>query len=299
MKKSVLFVVFMFLLLSISIVTAQENMTVGEEQIDKAYECLKEKVINNCDQLSVEDKIFSVMAIGECQNELILTDSLNSECWPKTKCTLKTTGQAILALHQTTKSTTGAEEWLISENTSPSDIVWYLQIESPKETTCSIKYGASTYKVIVRDDRTLNSAAGHCLTLSSDDWWLKVSPGCYDQEFEISCDESFRTDLLFQRKASSIIHVSGRENSASANGRTTEKINSACFKQDGKCNYEGSLWAALALHTKGYSVDAFMPYLTTMAEENTKYLPDAFLYGITGQDDYRINLLLRQKASQY
>ena len=42
-----------------------------------------------------------------------------------------------------------------------------------------------------------------------------------------------------------------------------------------------------------------MPYLFTMEEENQEYLPEAFLYLLTGQDEYKNTLLLRQQAGKY
>jgi hypothetical protein len=300
MKKRVLFVIFITLLFSISFIAAQENATdTSINQINNAYDCLKSKVVGKCDSLSIEDKIFSLLAIGECQSE-VMADSLSKEAWPKTNPKLKTTAQAILALDKTTIDTTQAEEWLISRTTSPEDVVWYLQIESSEETICKITDSGGDYKLTLREDKTLSSDAGICLDLTSDEFWLKVSPGCFDEEFEISCDKDFQTSLVFQRKTSSILHVSSQTNPASANGITTEKIKSSCFMESGgECDYEGSLWAALILDYKGHDISDYMPYLLTMAEENPKYLPESFLYLLTAQDDYKNTLRLRQKAGKY
>jgi len=294
MKKRLL--ILFILLLSLSFISAQNSSTDIQGQIDLAYDCLDGKA--QCSSLSAVERVFSLLSIGKCKAEVI-ADSLNSECWPNSGCDLVLTSQAILALDKTSADTSLAEQWLVSQNTTPSDLEWYLQIESNLETRCEITYSGSTNKVIVREDKTINTGAGSCLSLSSGDWWLKVSPSCYDREFEISCDEAFKTNLLFKRKTSSILHVSEQTSSASALGTTTEKINSACFMQDGKCDYEGSLWATLILNYKGYNIDSYIPYLTTMADENNKYLPESFLYILTGQDDYRNNLLLKQKSNKF
>ena len=301
MKKGVLLAVFITLLISISFIAAQENVTIdtSADKIDKAYECLKDRVVGKCDTLSIQDQIFALLAIGECQSE-VMADSLSREAWPKSGPKLKTTAQAILALDKTTIDTTPAEEWLLSRTSSPEDVVWYLQIESKEETTCSITYSGGDYKVILRDDKTLSSDAGICLDLTSDEFWLKVAPGCFDEEFEISCDKDFQTSLVFQRKTSSILHVSSLTNPASADGTTTEKIKSSCFMgSDGECDYEGSLWAALILDYKGHDISDYLPYLLTMAEENQEYLPESFLYLLTAQEDYKNTLRLRQKAGKY
>jgi len=296
MKKSVLFI--LLLLFSMSFVIAQENATDVQAKIDKAYDCLDAKLSGKCSTIAPQEKIFALLATGQCKDEVI-ADSLNGECWPNSGCNLKQTAQAILALSQTTASTAKAEEWLMSQNASPDDVEWYLQIESSKETRCIITYDGGEHIIILKDDKTLTTGAKPCLSLSSGDWWLKVSPGCYNREYKISCDEDFQTNLLFKIKSSSVIHVSEQTNSASAQGTTTEKIKSACFMQGGECNYEGSLWAALVLDSKGHDVSAFMPYLATSAEENTEFLPESFLYLLTAQDDYRNTLLLKQKSNKF
>ncbi len=303
MKKGVLFAVFILLLLSISFIVAQdENITTDTSltKIDNAYACLKDRVVGKCSSLSLEEKIFSLLAIGECATEVMAESQSVGEYWPKSSPSLKTTAQAILALDKTTIDTTPAENWLLSRTSSPEDVVWYLQIESKEETICTITYRGEDHKVTLYEDKTLSSDAGICLDLTSDEFWLKVAPGCSDEEFEISCDKDFQTSLVFQRKTSSILHVSSQTNPASANGKTTEKIQSSCFMGiDGKCNYEGSLWAALILNYKGYDISDYMPYLLTMVEENLKYLPESFLYILTNQDDYKNELRLRQKAGKY
>jgi len=298
MKKSVCILLIFALLFSMSFAVAQENITSAQAQIDKAYDCLDAKVSGNCGTIAPQERIFALLASGQCRDEVI-ADSLNGECWPGSKCDLKQTAQAILALSNIASDTTESEEWLMSQNTSPEDVEWYLQIESGKETRCTITYDGTPHIVVLKEDKTLTTGAKPCLSLSSGDWWLKVAPGCYDREFKISCDEGFQTNLLFKRKTSSVIHVSENTHSASALGTTTEEIKSLCFMQGGKCNYEGSLWATLVLESKGYDTTAFLPYLTTTAEENSEYLPESFLYILTGQEDYRNNLLLRQRSNKF
>ncbi len=299
MKKRAILAIFI-LLFSLSFVLAEDNITTDSsiDKINNAYNCLTDKVSGECGSLSIEEKIFSVMATGECKDELI-TESLSGECWPNSGCKIKTTAQAILALDKTTKDTKGAEEWLLSETTSPSDIEWYLQIDSKEETTCKIKYDGTEYTTILDEDKTFTTNAGTCLSLSSEDYWLKVSQACSDKEFEINCDKDFQTNLLFKLQTSSIFHVYGVVNGALADGRTLEKIKSSCFKEGGKCIYEGSLWAALVLQHKGYDIEEYLPYLMSMAEKNPQLLPGSFLYSLTAKDDFRTDLFLKQKANKY
>ncbi len=283
MEKRVLLVFLLVLLLSTLFVTAA-----NETNIDtKAYSCLENKVNDKCSSLSAEERVFSLLAIGKCKDEVVsdLGNHFNSNT--------KLTAQAILALGKIGSSTDTAEDWLISQNKTPENMDWLLQIESNNATECTVSYGGSSYDVSVNEDKTLGSNAGSCLGIY-EDYWLKIAPNCYNQEFTISCDKSFLTTLLYKKTTSGVIYVSGNTHSASGGGSTTEKVNSFCFKQGNSCNYESSLWAALVLDYMGYDVSSYLPYLVTMADEagNKQYLPESFLYSLT--NNFRNELLLQQ-----
>jgi hypothetical protein len=300
MKKSVS-LILITLLLAVSFVIADNgNETATQDPIDLAYSCLREKIDDaGCDRLPIESKIFSVLATGKCKNELI-ADSQNDECWPSGGCNIKSTAQAILALDKTSSDTEKAREWLLKQSGTPEDMMWYLQIDSNKETNCRIKYDESEYSTGIRADKTIISGAGACLTIETGrPWWLKISSNCLDKEFEISCDEGFTTSLLFRREGSLVYYVSENTHSSSADGMTKEKINSLCFKQGGRCDYEGTLWAALVLNYVGEATNSYLSYLVALAGDNSEHLPESFLYGITGYADFRINLLGKQRANQY
>jgi hypothetical protein len=303
MKKRVLFGILIISLLLVSFAMADENDTVTIDdsddeldRVDKAYECLENKVDGKCSSLSLEEKIFTSLAIGECDSE-ISSDSLNNECWPKSGCKIKSTAQAVLALSESGSSTDDAETWLLDQKTIPEDVVWYLQIESSEATTCSISYSGASHSISIAENKKLNSGAGTCLSRSEGDYWLRVAPNCQDKEFSVSCDKSFLTNLLYKKRTSPTIYVSGKTNSASAEGSTTEKINSFCFSQGSVCDYEGTLWATMVLDYVGQDMSEFLPYLVTMADENTEYLPEAFIYLLTGYTDFRSDLLLKQKGN--
>ncbi|MFH1787175.1 MAG: hypothetical protein ABH811_00050 [archaeon] len=294
MKKRI-FLLMILLIIILPLVIAAENDT-DQEKIDLAYDCIA-KQTSDCSDLSYEDQTFILLAVKKCKNEL-LENSLNGECWPKSGCKIKSTAQAILALDKAGAQFTKAETWLLSQNKTPTDVSWYLQIESPEATICSITYGSSSHTISIGENKKISAGAG-CLSLAQDGYWLEIVSSCYDEEFSISCDKQFITNLLFKKKVSSKIYVSGETNSASADGTTREKIDSSCFMQSGSCDYEGSLWATLVLDYLDYDVSSYMPYLLTMAESNTKYLPDAFLYSLTHDSDYRISLLEQQKINYW
>jgi len=295
MKREVTFIlIFMFLLLSVSLISASE-----EEQVEKAYTCLENRINqSNCSALSFEEKVFSLLAVERCQNEVML-ENLSNNCWPKSSCKIKSTAQAVLALDTNGVNTTKAENWLLMQTATPTDMEWFLEIESLSATTCTITYSDSSYTISISQDKKVSANAGNYLTLAQDNYWLKISPSIYNKNISISCDKSFITTLLFKKKESSTIHVSETVHSAAAGGRTSEKVDSFCFSPGGACDYEGSLWATFVLYSLNYDVSKFMPYLITMMDDDTNkaYLPESFLYFLTGK--FRTDLLLKQKAGLY
>ena len=302
MKRGLLIgILALMILMSISFVVTQENETCDEDcKVNNARSCLENK-INDCSSLSVEEEIFSLLAVGKCQSEL-MSDSSNNECWPKGGCDVKTTAQAILGLRNVGASTNKPKSWLISQNRTTQKIDWYLQIarkiESTETITCTISYDTGNYNINIGEDKKIDKNAGSCLTLAQNDYWLGVSSLCYNKEFTVSCGQAFLTNLLYQKQDSSTIYVSESTKSASANGETTQQVDSFCFGQ-GSCDYEGSLWASLALDSLEDDVTPYLSYLITMADEsiNTKYLPEAFLYKLTG--DFQTELLdLQRKVNE-
>ena len=289
MGKRVLFLgVLIFLIFIIGFVFA------AQQDIDKAYDCLNDKIAEKtCDKLSVTEKIFSSLAVGKCNSEL-RDDAKDGECWPKANCNIKTTAQAVLAL-----KTSAAKDWLLDQKGNPSEVTWYLQIEPSLESECTITYNEDEYSIEIGEDKKIDSAAGNCLSLSSSNYWLEVDSDCYEEEFEISCDEYFITNLLFKSDTSSTIHVSDETSSATGGGTTTEQVNSFCFMDGESCDYEGSLWAALALYSLGEEISSYMPYLITMVDDNKEYFPEVFLYALTGYEDFNYDIISRQTSNGY
>lgn len=300
-KRLVKIFLFTFLVLTaFSLVQAQEDLTAQTEdqKVDNAYLCLDDR-IGSCSDLSTEEKAFSLLATGDCASELI-DDSSNDECWSSSSggCSLKTTSQAILALNNAGRNTDLAQDWLISQNKSPPELVWYLQIESSEPTSCSIQYSGFSHSINLKEDKTLEGNPGPGLSIEDNGYWLEVNPSFYGVDFEVSCNQNFLTNLLFKQSLSSTIHVSPTSSSAAPGGITTETVKSSCLEEDGICNYEGSLWAAFVLNSFGKDVSSYMPYLITLAEDNQNLLPEAFLYSITSNQNYRISLLSKQIGNQ-
>ncbi len=277
-------ILVVFLLISISFAFAETE----SEKVNDAYTCLRNKINEKkCSELSIEEQVFSLLAVSKCKSEVVSI----------LKKDAKTTAQAILALDRVGFDTGKVEDWLQSQTQPPSELTWYLQIESSEPTTCKISY-STEHTIEIDENKKINARAGSCLTLAQGGYWLEISPSCFDEKFSISCDKQFFTNLLYKKKDSSTIYLS-EIHSASADGTTEEKVNSLCFKKDDSCDYESTLWAALALNKKGYNINYYLPYLVSMMDENKKYLPEAFLYLLTENEDYYDNLLLKQTPTDH
>ena len=305
MKRSALFsILIISLIFIVPFVIADEV----DDKINQAYDCLKKKVNDTCPSSS-EEKIFSLLAVEECKDEVI-ADSLDNECWPSSSCNLKTTAQAVLALNKVGVNVSKATTWLLSRNTVPSGIDWYLEIENTKTISepysCTITYPDSSNSITIGLDKKISSiSGGSCLTKSASpytDYFLKVDQSCYNKEFDISCDQDFLTTLLYKKSSEpdSPLYVSDKTSSADATGTTTEKVDFSCFRQGSTCSYEGSLWAAFVLNSLGEDISSYKPYLVTMAEDNPQYLPESFLYLIDSSDtNSRTILLDKQESSKW
>lgn len=297
--------VSILLILTASFILADSHDLTEQEKIDDAYQCLEDKTEDKCDSLSTEEKIFSLLAIGECQSELLSASRNDGECWPKGvtgACDIKTTAQAVIALDNVNADVDSAKDWLKSQKTIPGDIEWFLEIDTQNASSCAITYSSSgqTFNENILEDKTLTNNAGSCLNLAQSNYWLRISSSCFSEEFEVSCQDSFLTTLLFQESGSSTVHVSEKTSSASPQGSTFETVDSSCFGNSASgCDYEGSLWAAMALSSLGENVTSYMPYLITKANENERFIPETFLYFLTGNTDYRSQVLLGQKSNKW
>ena len=291
-KVMLLGIFLIFFAILLSNISAELNST----QINMGYTCLQNKT-QNC-STSLDENIFTLLAINTCKAE-VMNASSNDECWPKGACKIKQTAQALLALKESGADTSKPEKWLLAHNQTTDNLEWFLQIESPDETVCSISYSGKSYSIKIYENKTINANAGSCLSLAYGNYWLQIAQSCQKNEYEISCNKNFQTSTLFKEKSLETIYVTGEEaKSASPGGTTKEKVNSLCFAESKSCSYEGTLWASLVLNSLDYDVTPYIPYLITLSGSNPRTLPEAFLYVLQG-DNYLNDLLLRQKSNQY
>lgn len=282
-------IILLVLLINLSFVLAADD-----PKVEKARTCLTDKVKDKCKDLSVEERAFTLLAIGKCSSEL-QDKSKDDECWPSSGCDLRNTALAVWALDNAGKTTSDAEDWILEQKKAPPDLIWYLEIDAEEETTCKISYGSTEKTIKINENKKIDKSAGTCLALSQDNYWLKINEDCYETNFTISCNKDFQTTLLYSKKNSPTIYVSSETDSASADGKTEERVNAFCFKKGDVCDYEGSLWATFALAKTEHDVSAFLPYLMAMAEDNEKFFPSAFLYSITDYDSYFTEIINLQK----
>lgn len=304
MKKEAVFVLgLFFIIIASGFVLAEENSSLENmtenQRVNLAYSCLLDEIEEtNCSRLSLEEQIFSLLSVGECYDEVMDASRLN-ECWPKEGCTLRMTSLAVLALDNYGEDTDNATDWILSNNATPKDLEWYLEIESKEATTCKINYSNQEYSINIGENKRINTNAGSCLTLSQGGYWLRINPDCYNQEFQISCDKDFLSTLLFKNPDSSTIYVVDETHKSSSNGTTSEEIKSSCFSLTGECDYESSLWATMILRILREDVSEFVPYLITNEKDNPQAFPGLFLYSITGYPEYKLDVLSKQKNEAY
>lgn len=286
--------------------TTSVSATDETSKISKAYSCLEDKVDGNCNSLSIEEQAFSLLALasssgvqGECKSSLLAKSKNSGECWPSSSCRLRDTSLAVLALENLNSDTTKAESWLLAQKKIPTELVWYLEIDSNEETKCTISDGASDKTITIKADKKISGTTGTCLSIAAGNYFLKIKDTCYEKTFTVSCDKGFVSTLLYQKGTT--YHVSSETKSAPAEGTTQHQVNAFCLKQGAVCDYEGTLWATLALAKAGKDVSAFLPYLIALADEpeNEKYFPSAFLYMITDYDDYFTLIVDEFKSSGY
>ncbi len=283
-----------------STTTTQQN----QSKIQTAFTCLEDKVAGKCSTLSLQEISLTILAtpknsvLDECVNAL--KDKKRSEnCWGTNGCNIKETALAILALNHMGENTDAAENWLLAQNKTPVDLVWYLEQDSNEASECHISYDSNDYTVNVNENKKISANAGTCLTRAQANFWLKVSPSCLNKEFRIECDKNFISTLLYKNQNSPTIYVLEDTESSPAFGTISLQVKSKCFSTSSSCDYEATAWATLALLKTRHNVEEFIPYVVALADTNARYLPDAFIFMVTSYEDYGNKLIAEQKLGNY
>jgi len=293
MKKACILTTLFLIFLLAPITLAVENQT---QKAEEGFACLESKA-GDCSGLTTQETALTILATPDnifnyCVDELKSRN--NSNNWGN----IRDTALAILALKHAGEDTTASEKWLISQNKTPTDLIWYLQQDSNKATNCSIGYDSQDFTINIGVDKKINQDAGSCLELAQSNFWLQINENCYDETFQIECDQSFIANLIYRNRDSPTLYVLEGTESSPAFGSIDLSLNSKCFG-DGACDYESTIWAALALLNAGHDIDEFIPYIIAMSDTNEQYLPDAFIYMLTDYNDNANKLIQSQKLGNY
>lgn len=288
------------LVLFVSMVSAASGASAEySDKINSAFNCLDSRVSSA--SLSLEDAVFAALAKtpnSKINSTINQQKSASEFCWPNSGCTVKQTAQVALAKMKMGENVGNITKWLKSKAGVTKQLSWYLQIsiDNNGPATCKVNYDGADHPVTIDDEMKLSGNAGSCLSVANSNYWLKISSACLDKTFNIDCDSSFKTNLLYEKEKGGTIFVSSQTHGASAGSWTVEEISAKCFMSGDTCDYEGSLWAATALYANNENIDEFAPYLRALASENEKYFPSAFLVAIfEGGDEHYSNIIESQK----
>lgn len=292
LSSKLTFLILLLILFSTSAVLAQNHTA-----IEEAFECLEEKA-GDCTSLTTQEIALTIMAtpgddtFDDCVEELKSRNSSGN--WGN----ILDTSLAIIALHHAGENTEPSVEWLMQQNKTPTELIWYLQQNSNGEVECHIGYDGNDYTININENKKINRNAGSCLTRAQSNFWLQVDNNCYDKTLQITCDQDFIANLIYRNQNSPIVYVLEGTPSAPAYDSVELIVKSKCFG-DTTCDYEATAWATLALLETGQNVDEYIPYIIAMSETNERYLPLAFTYIMTNYEDYANDLILEQKLGNF
>ncbi len=234
----------MLITLSLSIVSAAAaiNDTSEAERINKAYNWLSNSVSGKLDNTtSTEDIAFTLLALAYDDNiaaqarDALSNKKSSAGCWPASSCEPRETALASLALERIGVTDAETDAWLMSQNGTPTEMTWFMQLDSSEESVCIVSYDSFTYNVTLSTNKKVSKPAGSCLTLSYGNYWFKISSACYEKKFTINCDKDFVASLFYQKPGTTTVYISSDTKRQSAKGDAELKISSVCIEQDGSC----------------------------------------------------------------
>jgi len=301
LKRGLTLALFLMVLLTATFALAQEET---ETETDKSYSCLEAQLGTNCgDTQNTEQVAFNLIAMAydssiksNCKSALKEKESDN--CWGNTgstPCNIKSTALSTLALNHIEEDVDDSLDWLLGKRKLDTGLIWFLEIDANNVTKCSI----NGKEVTIQGNKKISGSDPSGLKKAYSNYWFEVTD--ISKNYTISCDKSFITTLLYKKPGSNIYFIPSKTKSASAYDSVTEKVESYCFSTSSQCDYEGSLWATVALAKLGEDISPYLPYLSAVSDEtsNRKYLSSAFLYMLTNADDYYSELVIQQKQDKY
>lgn len=303
-EKRVYYIYYIILILAVLVSSYLVLAAETNADVEKSYSCLKEQLGDNCGgTANTEQNSFNLLAMahdtkvqGDCKSSLLAKK--NTNCWGESQnnaCDIKPTAIAILSLSSIDENIDESVKWLLSKKQSRTGLTWFLEIDANNITECSVNGN----KFTINENKKISGTDPSGLRKAYNNYWFEITD--IEKNYTISCNQDFLTTLLYQKPGSPVYYVSSIAHTAPASDTTTEKVESYCFSISSQCDYEGSLWAALALAKTEEDISPYIPYITAMSDDpaNKKYLPSSFLYMLTSADDYYNEILSLQKESKY
>lgn len=283
--------------------TSTTTSTANLSKIEKGFSCLTTQVKSDCSgATTIQEIALTIMASPSgvtqaCYNRL-LTYKKDEGCFGTSGCDVRDTALAILAINHVGQNTEQYESWLLNHSMNADDLIWYLEQDSNVKSSCKVSYDSTDYTFNALENKKLDGSTGNCLTPAQSDYWLQISPNCYDKTFTLLCDADFIATLIYKQPTSPTIYVLSGTKSAQANQPIDISVTSLCFGTN-ECDYEATAWAAVALDKTGNNIDAYIPYLIASEGSNQRYLPDAFLQILKDFSEYGTKLIQQQQLNSW
>ncbi len=282
---------------------ATTTIAANLSKIDKGFACLTTQVKSDCSgATTIQEIALTIMAspstVTQACYDRLLTYKKTEGCFGTSSCSVRDTALAILAINHVGQNTEQYESWLMNQSMNADDLVWYLEQDSNVKSGCKVSYNSADYTFNALENKKLEGSTGNCLTPAQSDYWLQISPNCYDTTFTLLCDADFIATLIYKQPNSPTIYVLSGTKTAQANQPIDLSVTSLCFGIN-ECDYESTAWAAVALDKTGNDIDAYIPYLIANEGSNQRYLPDAFLQILKDFSEYGTKLIQQQQLNSW
>jgi len=303
----IVLVAFLFVLVILTVfASAQTYQEIT--QIKKGYLWLQGKAIGKWQNLNTKEHVFSFLTTKEKLSLSQVNASVralmgksysNGVCWPgqsESNCNAVDTAIAKIMLDSASIDSSKANEWLLGKKIKyiTPEQVWYFQLtQLPQESIrCILRYDSGDYEFFIDKDSKLSGNYGPCFTLK-DNYWLNLENSCTEKTFQVGCNDSIKANFLFKKQGSGMTewYVIGQTEQAQGQEQLSINLSATyCIAKGQSCDYESTLWTAYSFFLAGSQETArtFIPYLIMKANEteNKRYLPQSFLYRLTGRDSY-------------
>lgn len=286
MRKGVLFVALLLLIGFVSAVDrplGSDSIDAGDEvdssmDVSNSYQWLSDNSENSNAALSVEEEAFAIMALingGKSSSNLVarlIERGDDAGCWPKGNCNVKDTALTVLSLKKAGRNVDKNVNWLISNGVLIPGLTrgeWRVQVESSVGGICKFGFDGRERQFNLEGD-FLRGASGEYYVDIKRDLSSSLISNEVGKEITINCEGISGAVII------SLIYKEGNnffilENEQSSIAKL--KIKNGCFvrkKGEANCDYESSLYAALALVESGKSLEEIFvqPYLENSLTNN-------------------------------